>query len=240
MNSFFDSIKPELTNFLTKIEQRTDLESIDLVIPVIKDMINPRNLYMSLDFNLCQFNIKHIGEHLIDYLKMEDIESGWQDILSTIIRFSKEIELLTDIGIESVNNLLGYYTKETYDNEQIYYALNVMPFRIINDKNTYNLNHYKDELSKHMDNILTDKLPNKKKEIKKLKEDCDNYAELLKNYKLDFSFCALNEAFNKLEKKKQNQLNFLILLLISMGVLIIIFPIVYFIYFYRKYPFILF
>lgn len=232
MEELFTTNREKINKFINRLEteevRNLKLENIDAIKEVLNDMANPEKLYMSLDFNLCKFNIKHVGNRFIDSLESNNIEKEWDHILSHTVRFSKEIELLSDTHIESVHKLLTIYESKKELSNQIYYALRIMPYRIVNNEIIQGQEKYKKEVSEHIDDILTNKLPNKKKEIEYLKKDCDNYSTLLKGFKQEFSFLALNQAFNKLERSKQVARIITFLLLIVLAFIIVYVPYFYY------------
>ena len=63
--------------------------------------------------------------------------------------------------------------------------------------------------------------------VDKLKDDNDNYVKLLRGFKQEFSFLALNQAFNKLEKSKQFARNSSLFILLFLAVIIVYIPYFY-------------
>jgi len=235
MNEFFIGNKSKLESFLRNFETldniKLDLEIKVLNINVIKDMINLDNMFGN-SFDSCTFNIQHIGTNFVNVIDSDNIEENLDILISLIARFSKELELRSQTLIPSVHNLLNYYSKnqDTLDDKsgQIYYALNVMPIKIAEEKGIENFRELQKNLSTEVEELINIKLPDKQEEINKLKSDSDKYVKLLKGFKDEFSFLSLNQAFNKLEKKKQKQLSFLIASLIGLGSLIVILPIIFY------------
>jgi len=234
MNEFFDEHQNTLELFLKKIKTQKildlKLENRKLIQSVIEEMIN-RDSILDESFSLCTFNIRHIGMHFINTISHDEIEKKWSKIVVQCLRFCKELEVNTAAHIESVHNLLVKYSKENYEDEdkQIYYVFNIMPFKVVEEKNLEKYKEFKSNLTSEVDELIEKSLPNKKKEIQDLKSDSDKYVKLLDGFKQKFSFLALNQAFNGLEEKKQKQLGFLILSLIGLGSLIVILPMAFYI-----------
>jgi len=239
MNKFFHVNKQDFENFLIKLKSsKSDLENKELVVSIIGEMINRESAY-GASFNDCEFNIKHIGIHFLNNIRLERFDEKWIDIVTNIIRFCKEFELRSDIYIEDVKNFLSYYTKEYITsgsdvNPQIYYALTKMPLVIMEEIYLRKFNDFKNNIDSEINAIIENKLPNKQAEIDRIKDDNDNYVKLLKGFKQEFSFLALNQAFNKLEKSKQVS-KYISLFLLA----ILAFIIVYTPYFYYEKSFLI-
>lgn len=231
MNEFFIENKSKLESFLRNFESldntKLDLENKILIINIIKDMINLDNLFDD-SFDLCTFNINHIGTSFVNIIQSDSIEENLDKFISQIVRFSKELELRTQTLIPSVHSLLNYYAKNQYtlsdESGQLYYALNVMPIKIAEEKGIEKFREIQQNLTTEVEDLITKKLPDKQEEINKLKSDSDKYVKLLKGFKQEFSFLSLDQAFNGLEVRKQNQKKFLILFLIILGTIIIAIP----------------
>jgi hypothetical protein len=234
MNKFFQENKEDFDNFLKKLEiNKSELENKELIISIVKEMILRESNSYSGSFNSCTFNIENTGRHLLNNIRSQNIEEKWIEIVTDIVRFCKEFELKTDSYIPEVKNLLSYYTKEflasgSETNEQIYYALTKMPLVIMEEIYSKKYNNFRNDIDKEINTIIEQKLPDKKVEIDKIKEDNDNYIKQLRGFKQEFSFLALNQAFNKLEKSKQLARYISLIFLLLLAVTIVYIPYFYY------------
>lgn len=234
MNNFFQENKQDFENLLEKLKiSKTDLENKELIISIIREMISRNNNSYGGTFNNCTFNIGSIGSNLLSNITSQNIEERWMDIVTDIVRFCKEFELRSDIYISEVKELLSYYTKEfltsgSDTNTQIYYALTKMPLVIMEEIYLKKYNNFRNDIDKEINTIIEQKLPDKKVEIDKIKEDNDNYIKQLRGFKQEFSFLALNQAFNKLEKSKQFARYISLFILLFLAVIIVYIPYFYY------------
>ena len=231
MQEFFIDNKKVLEDFHKRLSQITTskLDNLDLIMKVIHDMKGRDNLIED-GFDMCTFNIQHIGSKFIGLLSDDDLSKNWHSISSMIVRFSKELEIKTGAHISSIHNLLVYFTNNLskYDSEdQYYYALQLMPLSIINEMANDRYRKQESSLNEIVSKIIEKKLPDKQHEIDKIKVDCDKYEKILSGFKSEFSFLSLNQAFNGLEVKKQKQLSGLKIVLIIFGILIVFFPLMF-------------
>lgn len=236
MNKFFHENKQDFEKFLNKLKNsKSNLENKELVISIIEEMINRGyDSYSGASFNDCLFSIKQTGNYFLNNITSEKFEEEWTNILTDIFRFCKEFELRSGIYIQDIKSFLSYYTKEYITsgsdvNPQIYYALTKMPLEIMEQIYLKKYDDFKDNIDSEINTIIENKLPNKKVEIDRIKDDNDNYVKLLKGFKQEFSFLSLNQAFNKLEKSKQSSKYFSLAILSVLALIIVCIP-----YFYGK------
>lgn len=234
MNKFFHENKQDFDTFLEKLKNsKSNLENKELIVSIIREMITRGSSSYGGSFNDCTFNIENIGNHFLNNITAQNIEEKWTEIVSDIVRFCKEFELRTDIYISEIKDLLSYYTKEyvasgSDTNPQIYYALTKMPLQIMEQIYLNKYHDFKNNIDNEINGIIEVMLPDKKAEIDKLKDDNDNYVKLLRGFKQEFSFLALNQAFNKLEKSKQFARNSSLFILLFLAVIIVYIPYFYY------------
>lgn len=235
MNKFFHENKQDFEKFLNKLKNsKSNLENKELVISIIEEMINRGyDSYSGASFNDCLFSIKQTGNYFLNNITSEKFEEEWTNILTDIFRFCKEFELRSGIYIQDIKSFLSYYTKEYITsgsdvNPQIYYALTKMPLEIMEQIYLKKYDDFKDNIDSEINTIIENKLPNKKVEIDRIKDDNDNYVKLLKGFKQEFSFLSLNQAFNKLEKSKQVSKYISLFLLAILACIIVYIPYFYY------------
>lgn len=178
----------------------------------------------------CPFNIKHIGDRFIQWLRDFDQSKPTHidNIYCMSYRFLCEFDFLVGAGKELSMELRSLKNKIEYDSgemdgdikSQIIYASYVMPASIAKEFiNDANIGVFKD-------------FEQKKLEAEKLKEQWDgeiavkeSEVKVLKNkleeYKIGFNFVGLYQGFSELAKKKANDSFWLFLSLIGMGLLIL-------------------
>lgn len=234
MSSFFKDNHLKLIKFRERIvETIVNLENKDLVIQIVTEMINRRAESMMGSFNLCTFNAKYIGDEFLGLIESPNIEEHWQNIIIDILRFCKEFECRSNIFLESLHKFILYYHNKIVSlnaevEPQIYYALIRMPFDIQEEIYSEKYAKFRNNIDEEINATINKKFPNQKKEIEKLKEDNENYINLLKGFKQKFSFLALNQAFNKLEKSKQIARYISLLILFLLAGLIVYIPYFYY------------
>lgn len=225
MNTFFKDNKHTFETFARELDINKDklegLKNYADIVALTRLMISSRN---PNNFSICTFNIKHVGDNLISTITSNDIFQLWNDIIELFIRFTKEFEIKSKYTLSEIESFLKNYICTTEIPSGAYYALYVMPYDIINDSNLDG----KDDFLMHLENTIDNKLPNKKQEIDNLKEDCNSYMKLLDGFKNEFSFLALNQAFNKLEDVKQVQLKRLSIFLGLLGFSIVLIPFIFY------------
>lgn len=178
----------------------------------------------------CSFNIKHIGDQFLQWLR--DFDSAKprdiDHIYSMAYRFLCEFDFLVGAGKElsmelrSIKNKIQNDTGEMEDNvrSQIIYASYVMPANIAKDFiNDANIGVFKDFEAKKIE------AENLKKqwdeEIKSKKITTEELKDKLEKYKIGFNFVGLYQGFSELAEKKEKEAFWLFLSLIGMGLLIL-------------------
>jgi len=178
----------------------------------------------------CTFNIKHIGDQFLQWLRDFDSTkpSHIDHIYSLAYRFLCEFDFLVGAGKElsielrSIKNKIQQDTDEIDDDlrSQIIYASYVMPANIAKDFiNDANIGVFKDFEAKK---IEAENLKEKwDEEIQSKEATVDVLKEKLEKYKVGFNFVGLYKGFSDLAEKKEKEAFWLFLSLIGMGLLIL-------------------
>ena len=178
----------------------------------------------------CTFNIKHIGDQFLQWLRDFDSTkpSHIDHIYSMAYRFLCEFDFLVGAGKElsielrSIKNKIQQDADEIDDDvrSQIIYASYVMPANIAKDFiNDANIGVFKDFEAKK---IEAENLKEKwDKEIQSKEATVDALKEKLEKYKIGFNFVGLYKGFSELAEKKEKEAFWLFLSLICMGLLIL-------------------
>ncbi|MEH6554119.1 hypothetical protein [Pseudoalteromonas tetraodonis] len=178
----------------------------------------------------CTFNIKHIGDQFLQWLRDFDQSKPTHidHIYCMSYRFLCEFDFLVGPGKELSMELRSLKSKIEHDSgkmdddvrSQIIYASYVMPANIAKDFiNDANIGVFKD-------------FEQKKLEAEKLKEQWDGeitskesaanaLKDKLEEYKIGFNFVGLYQGFSALAEKKAKEAFWLFLSLIGMGLLIL-------------------
>lgn len=178
----------------------------------------------------CTFNIKHIGDQFIEWLRDFDQSKPTHidHIYCMSYRFLCEFDFLVGPGKELSVELRSIKNKIEHDSgemdgdvkSQIIYASYVMPANIAKDFiNDANIGVFKD-------------FEQKKLEAEKLKEQWDAeiaskesttnaLKEKLEQYKIGFNFVGLYQGFSGLAEKKNKEAFWLFVSLIGMGLFIL-------------------
>lgn len=178
----------------------------------------------------CTFNIKHIGDQFIQWLKDFDQSKPTciDHIYCMTYRFLCEFDFLVGAGRELSMELRSLKNKIEHDSgemdgdikSQIIYASYVMPAGIAKDFiNDANIGVFKDFEQKKLEaEKLKEKwegeIASKESEVKVLKDKLDEY-------KIGFNFVGLYQGFSELAKKKAKDSFWLLLSLIGMGLIIL-------------------
>lgn len=178
----------------------------------------------------CSFNIKHIGDQFIEWLRDFDPSkpADIDYIYSMSYRFLCEFDFLVGAGKElsmelrSIKNKIQQDTDEIDDNvrSQIIYASFIMPANIAKEFiNDANIGVFKDFEKKKLE---AEKLKSQWDEEIQAKESAVNaLRDKLAQYKTAFNFVGLYEGFTGLAEKKKKEAFWLFVSLICMGVLIL-------------------
>lgn len=179
----------------------------------------------------CSFNIKHIGEQYLQWLRDFDATkpSDIDHIYCMSYRFLCEFDFLVGAGKELSMELRSIKNKIQEDNaemdgdirSQIVYASFVMPANIAKEFiNDANIGVFRDfEQKKQEAEKLKEQWEN---EIESKKVETDILKDKLDEYKIGFNFVGLYQGFSDLTKKKSKEAFWLFWSLIGMGFLIII------------------
>ncbi len=179
----------------------------------------------------CSFNIKHIGESYLEWLR--NFNSSKPIDIDTIYirsyRFLCEFDFLVGTGKEINFELRSIRDKIQQDNaemdsdirSQLIYASFVMPANIAKEFiNDANIGVFRDFEQKKLE---AEKLKDQwEKEIESKKVETDNLKDKLDEYKIGFNFVGLYQGFSDLTKKKSKEAFWLFWSLIGMGFFIII------------------
>jgi hypothetical protein len=178
----------------------------------------------------CTFNIKHIGDQFLQWLRDFDQTKPTHidHIYSMSYRFLCEFDFLVgpgkELGMELrlIKNKIEHDSAEMDDDvrSQIIYASYVMPANIAKDFiNDANIGVFKDFEQKKVE---AEELKKKwDEEIKSKESAAEALKDKLEKYKVGFNFVGLYQGFSDLAKKKAKEALWLFLSLIGMGVLIL-------------------
>jgi hypothetical protein len=178
----------------------------------------------------CSFNIKHIGDQFLQWLRDFDPSKPTHIdyIYSSSYRFLCEFDFLVGAGRELSIELRSIQRKIQHDDadidddvrSQIIYASYVMPANIakefINDANIGIFRNF--EQKKAEAENLKDQWD---KELNSKKAETDRLKDKLDEYKIAFNFVGLYQGFSELAKKKTKESFLLFLSLLVMGILIL-------------------
>lgn len=178
----------------------------------------------------CTFNIKHIGDQFIQWIRDFDQSKPTHidHIYCMSYRFLCEFDFLVGAGRELSMELRSLKNKIEHDSgemdgdikSQIIYASYLMPASIAKDFiNDANIGVFKDFEQKKLEaeklkEQWDGEIASKESEVKVLKDK-------LEEYKIGFNFVGLYQGFSELGKKKAKDSFWLFLSLIGMGLLIL-------------------
>lgn len=179
----------------------------------------------------CTFNIKHIGNQFLQWLR--DFDSSKNDhidhIYCMVYRFLCEFDFLVGPGKElgmELRRIKGQIESDVAEMDetvrsQIIYASYVMPANIakefINDSNIASFREF--EIKKSEAETLKNQWD---EEIKVKKAETDTIKEKLSEYKTGFNFVGLYQGFEKLGEQKNKEAIKLLWALIVMGIVIVL------------------
>ena len=178
----------------------------------------------------CSFNIKHIGDQFLEWLRGFDPSknSNIDNIYSMSYRFLCEFDFLVGAGKELSIELRSIQRKIQEDEaeidenvrSQIIYASYVMPANIAKEFiNDANIGIFRDFEQKKDE---AEKLKSQwDKEIEAKKVEADALKSKLEEYKIGFNFVGLYQGFSELVTKKKNEAFWSFLSLIGMAILIL-------------------
>lgn len=178
----------------------------------------------------CTFNIKHIGDQFLQWLRDFDQSKPTHidHIYCMSYRFLCEFDFLVGPGKELSMELRSLKNKIEHDSgkmdddvrSQIIYASYVMPANIAKDFiNDANIGVFKEFEQKKLEaeklkEQWNDEITSKETAAKALKDK-------LEEYKIGFNFVGLYQGFSQLAEKKANEAFWLFLSLTGMGLLIL-------------------
>lgn len=180
--------------------------------------------------NRCTFNIKHVGEQFlqwlrdVDFSKMRDIDH----IYSMSYRFLCEFDFLVgpdrelSMELRHIREKIQEDVAEMADNvrSQIIYASFVMPANIAKEFiNDANIGVFKDFEQKKQEAVTLKEQWDKEIESKKI--ESNRLKEKLDEYKIAFNFVGLYKGFLELTGKKSKEALWLFRSLIIMGFFIL-------------------
>ncbi|QSV45301.1 hypothetical protein [Geobacter benzoatilyticus] len=179
----------------------------------------------------CTFNIKHIGNQFIQWLR--DFDSSKNDhidhIYCIVYRFLCEFDFLVGPGKELSMELRRIKDQIQSDEgemdgdvrSQIIYASYVMPANIakefINDSNIASFREFE---AKKSEAAALKKQWDEEIEVKK--DEADAIKDKLNEYKIGFNFIGLYKGFEDLGSKKNTEVTNLFRSLILMGIVIVL------------------
>ncbi len=178
----------------------------------------------------CQFNIKHVGEQLLKWLRefKGDTPLIIDHIYVILFRFLCEFDFFIEEGMElgmdlrSVRDAIQSDSNDMENNlaSQIVYASYTMPAnitkKILNDPNVSSFKEFsaKAEEAEKLKIEWDKEIVEKQKEVSDLKEK-------LETYKTGFNFVGLYQGFTELAKQKKSEAFWSFISLIIMAVLIV-------------------
>ncbi|BHH82779.1 hypothetical protein [Desulforhopalus sp. 52FAK] len=178
----------------------------------------------------CSFNIKHVGDQFLQWLRDFDHKkpSDIDHIYCIAYRFLCEFDFLVGAGKELSLELRSLKSKIQSDNgemdgdirSQIIYASYVMPANIakefINDANIGVFKNFEEKIQEA--NNLKEQWD---KELESKRTIVDKLKEKLTEYEIGFNFVGLYQGFSDLTTKKRKEAFWLFCSLLAMGFLII-------------------
>lgn len=179
----------------------------------------------------CSFNIKHIGDQYLQWLRDFDPSKKEQinHIYVMTYRFLCEFDFLIGEGKElnfDLRGIISNIQKDSYELEddvrsQMYYASYVMPANIakefINDSNIAVFRDYEKKVSE------ADKLKQQwDSELEEKTSEINNLKNNLDKYKTAFNFVGLYQGFSNMGENKDKEIKMLFWSLITMGIFILI------------------
>ncbi|KAF0215777.1 MAG: hypothetical protein FD174_4023 [Geobacteraceae bacterium] len=179
----------------------------------------------------CTFNIKHIGNQFLQWLR--DFDSTKNDhidqIYCIVYRFLCEFDFLVGPGKElgmELRRIKGQIESDVAEMDenvrsQIIYASYIMPANIakefINDSNIGSFREFEAKKSE------AEKLKKQwDEEINVKKTETDAIKEKLSEYKTGFNFVGLYKGFERLGEQKESEASKLFWSLIVMGIIIVL------------------
>lgn len=178
----------------------------------------------------CTFNIKHIGDRFLQWLRDFDQSKSTHidHIYSTSYKFLCEFDFLIGPGKELGMDLRSIKKRIQDDvaemdgdaKSQIIYASYVMPANIAKDFiNDANIGVFKEFEQKKME---AENLKTKwDEEIKSKETETQALKDKLEEYKVGFNFVGLDQGFSNLADKKAKEAFWLFWSLLGMGLLIL-------------------
>lgn len=179
----------------------------------------------------CSFNIKHIGDQFLQWLRgfIPEKPADIDYIYSMSYRFLCEFDFLVGPGKElsmelrSIRNKIQHDSAEMEDDvkSQIIYASYTMPANIAKEFiNDANIGIFKDF---EQTRIEAEKLKSQwDEEIKQKQTTAEALKDKLDEYKIGFNFVGLYKGFSDLASKKIKESFWLFWSLIGMGTLIVL------------------
>ncbi len=178
----------------------------------------------------CTFNIKHIGNQFLQWLRDFDHKkpSDIDNIYFIAYRFLCEFDFLVGAGqelsmeLQSLKSDIQSDTGNMDDNirSQIIYASYIMPANIakefINDANIGVFKNFEEKIKEA--NQLKEQWD---KDLESKKTIVDKLKEKLTEYKIGFNFVGLYKGFSDLTTKKRKEASLLFFSLLVMGLLTI-------------------
>jgi len=239
MKTYFSKYEEYIKKFIEftyKIKDTSEysLYSLDLCANFLNEILATKGSPFKFD-EVCEYNLKHIGDSFISDINASSYDNDtYENVLLFLLRIAKEYELSSNFSLkENGTKLLHKYkepSKKYSDsfNNQIYFIWNIMPFQISDFKNSLKFETIKTNFKNDIKSILDKELPKEKEEINKLKEFIEKSKKQLKDYKQEFSFINLNQAFFHLAKSKKISKNIVLVLLIILSIIIVYIPYFYY------------
>lgn len=239
MDNFFTEHEGAINKFIEftnkiKLYNEYSLYSLELCSNFLQEIIQTKGSPVKFG-EVCKYNLKYIGDSFIEDINASSYDNDtYENVLIFLIRIAKEYELSSNFSLkENGTKLLQKYKEPSgkYSdsfNSQIYFTWNIMPFQISDFKNSLKFDNIKTNFKNDIKSILDQELPKEKEEINNLKSFIETSKKQLKDYKQEFSFINLNQAFFHLAKSKKTSKNIVLILLIILSIIIVYIPYFYY------------
>jgi hypothetical protein len=224
MSSFFGEKRNKIEAFIKKAD---DNESYVHITKFLREILSDTDSYS----NNCKYNIEHIGRIFISSIVSNiNDDKEMDNLFIFLIRIAKEYEInsqtmLMEGGqalLEACLNKNLTYSKKF--KEMIHFTFNVMPYKILNDKNQKELAKAYTFVEENVNRTVKEQLPEIDKEIKAMQQAIEDSKKVLAIQEQKFSFVVLNKAFYNLFTSKNNSKVRILFLLIGLAFLMVYVP----------------
>ena len=210
------------------------------------DFFKARGVYNT--DNYCQLNISAVGNKFIEKIQLilnisdnNEVCKNIELIYIFLIRFIVEYEYSAPYSIDNYLYIHLNWAKENIEKFsessqfQLNFAFGKMPLLII-QKLINEAEIAKDDIQRDI-GISIKQIKEFKEEIEKSKEEIKAFKKYLDEQKTDFNFVALSKGFEDILRTKKTTLCWLVWGLFSLGIIVLIPPLLYIFTFFGKNPF---